>query len=574
MPNYTSIFNLNHIDDNKLVQVRGLAFSVFAFAATLVALIIDLFLHMYVVSLLVGITSIAFLSCIWFCLTGRLNYFKLVVMLFINGLIFLLSYAQGRETFVFLYYIPFIFCIPFIMDSKKKYDAELFIYVILSCCAAFLSVLFSPQQGEWEVIDADKLPTIFLINVLITICITALCALSIIYSDRFFRDILNRKIDKAEMASIMKNRFLSGTSHELRTAINGVTSASYMLQSQQHSREQEEQFRILKYCSDHMINIVNEILDFDKIVAGKLELYPRVFNISKLLHEAPLPFIEAIREKKISFKTEIDKNLENRYVISDDFRIIQVINNLLANAVKFTDKGAIQLTARLLEEDENDIKLYVSVSDTGIGIAAENIDKIFSEYWQVYNEKTLTNRGTGLGLSISKNILKLFKSNLAVSSTPGEGSIFSFRIDLKKVSFAHIPSSKNTDSLSNLENVQVLIAEDDPVNMMVATKILESRKAIVHKATNGHEVLDQLQKANKIDFVLMDLEMPLMTGYEAICQIREKYPLLPVIAFTAAMMDKHFESQLLKSGFSACIAKPFKPESFFSKINEVMALQS
>ena len=149
-----------------------------------------------------------------------------------------------------------------------------------------------------------------------------------------------------------------------------------------------------------MINIVNEILDFDKIVAGKLGC-THVFNISKLLHEAPLPLLRPF-VKKISFKIEIDKISTNRYVIGDDFRIIQVINNLLGNAVKFTEKGAIQLTARLMEEDESDIKLYVSVSDTGIGIAEENIDKIFSEYWQVYNDKTLTNRGTGLGLVFRK----------------------------------------------------------------------------------------------------------------------------------------------------------------------------
>lgn len=571
MPNLKSILNLNQIDDDKVVQIRGFAFSCFAVIASVIALLIDLYLHMFVVAAIVGVTCLAFLAAIWVCLKGWMNTFRLIIMVFINGLIFTLSYAQGKQTFVFLFYIPFMFCIPFIMEGKKKDDPKLIVYVILSAACAFATIILSPQVGNWEKIDPQKLPSLFIINITIVIFLTVLCAMSVIYSDRFFRSALTKKIDTAEMMNLMKNRFLSGTSHELRTAINGVTSASYMLQTHQHMKEQEEQFRVLKYCSDHMINIVNEILDFDKIVAGKLELYPRVFNITKLLNDAPLPFIETIKEKKLALNIHIDKTLENRFAIGDDFRIIQIINNLLSNAVKFTEKGSISLTAKLADEDANAVKLYVSVTDTGIGIAQENLDKIFSEYWQVYNERTLTNRGTGLGLSISKNILKLFKSDLKVSSRPGEGSTFSFTVELKKVSFAHVPADKPDAVPLNLENKHVLVAEDDPVNMMVATKILESKKATVHKASNGLEVINLLHGNGKIDFVLMDLEMPLMSGYEAICQIRKEYPSLPVIAFTAAMMDKHLEAQLLKSGFNACIAKPFKPDSFFSKITEVIS---
>ena len=568
-----NLFNIHQGDDSRLVQLRSFTFALFAFISSLIALIIDLFLEMYTVALLVSMISAGLLAAIWFILNGKMRFFKLIVVVFFNAMLFVLSYVQGRETFVFLLYIPLIFCIPFILESKNNYTTELLLYVLITAACAFLSIFISPQEPIFMGINTTQHETLFLINACITISITVFFALSIIYSDRVFRDILNRKIDHAEMQNLLKNRFLSGTSHELRTAINGVTSAVYMMQSQAVNGSHDQHFRVLKYCSDHMINIVNEILDYDKIESGKLELYPRVFNIGRLLQDAPLPFLENMREKKLAFVPDIDKRLQDMYVSGDDFRIVQVINNLLCNAVKFTEHGQIALKAGLAEEDETTITCCISVSDTGIGIEQADIDKIFSGYWQVYNEKTLTNRGSGLGLSISKKLLELMESGFTVDSQPGKGSTFSFTLQLNKVSFAHIPDKKAPVQENSLEGLEILVAEDDPVNMQVAVKILEMKKARVHKAVNGLEVLKTLSEHNTIDFILMDLEMPLMNGYDAIMRIRESYPDLPVIAFTAAIMDKQFETNLKKSGFTECIAKPFKPETFFSKIRYVLEQQ-
>lgn len=246
------------------------------------------------------------------------------------------------------------------------------------------------------------------------------------------------------------------------------------------------------------------------------------------------------------------------------------MNNLLSNALKFTDEGSVRLDAIVTKMEDKTFRLLVSVTDTGIGIEEENIEKIFSGFWQVYNERTLTNRGSGLGLSISKKLLQLMNSDLAVKSKPDEGSSFSFEIELQKTLAMYESKKTVIDKEIMLTGMHVLVAEDDPINLIVATKILEAKKAIVHKAVNGAEVLRILEENIDIQLILMDLEMPVMNGYAAIAEIAKRYPSLPVIAFTAAILDKRTEEQLKKSGFRECISKPFEPEIFFSKVAQVI----
>ena len=492
------------------------------------------------------------------------------MLVFVNGMLFLLSYAEGRQSFICLYYLPLIFCIPFILNDNRKYHLELFTFVMVSALSALASIFLSPENPGWEIIDSEQLKNLFYINTCITLGVTVFFALCVIYSERFFKDVLNTQLHRAEASNLMKNRFLAGTSHELRTALNGVTSAAYMLQAEEHFKTQEEHFKVLQYCSDHMINIVNEILDYDRIESGKLELNPRVFDIGRLLHDAHLPFYQVTKEKNISFISNIDEQLYNQRVFADDFRLLQVVNNLLSNALKFTDEGSVRLDAIVTKMEDKTFRLLVSVTDTGIGIEEENIEKIFSGFWQVYNERTLTNRGSGLGLSISKKLLQLMNSDLAVKSKPGEGSSFSFEIELQKTLAMYENKKTPIDKEIMLTGMHILVAEDDPINLIVATKILEAKKAIVHKAVNGAEVLRILEENIDIQLILMDLEMPVMNGYTAIAEIAKRYPSLPVIAFTAAILDKRTEDQLKKSGFRECISKPFEPEIFFSKVGQVI----
>ena len=255
------------------------------------------------------------------------------------------------------------------------------------------------------------------------------------------------------------------------------------------------------------------------------------------------------------------------YVYADKVRIIQVLNNLLSNAVKFTEKGSIELNALLTQEDETSVAVQITVTDTGIGIDENDLTNIFNSFWQVYNEKTLSERGTGLGLTISKNLLHLMQGDLLVSSSPGAGSSFSFTLPLKKsakpANGKVITRHHETDLFIHKK---ILVAEDDAINRMIAVKILELKKANVITAINGKEAVEMLLENKGIDIVLLDLEMPVMNGYEALVKMREGFPELPIIAFTAAVNDGQIEILLKEKGFTACIPKPFLPEVFYAKI--------
>jgi CheY-like chemotaxis protein len=378
------------------------------------------------------------------------------------------------------------------------------------------------------------------------------------------------QIKKTEEAMEARSRFLSNMGHELRTPLNGIIGATNLLRKGNSFPEQKEYLSILKYCSDHMLGLVNDILDFNKIEAGQLDLHPSPINLQHLLQQSALPFQNRFVEKQLELKVIIDTGL-NQTVLADDLRLVQVINNLLSNALKFTEKGFVKLQADVVNKRDDILTVKFAVEDTGIGIKLKDQQKIFGSFWQVVNETTRKYGGTGLGLTICDKLLQLMNSSMKVDSTEGIGSTFHFTINFRIV--AREDDKAVVKNVSDLRGMRILLAEDNPINMIIARKMLEDWNADVTTAEDGEEALKLLEIDSNYDLILLDLEMPRIDGYSAVKEIKRLYPHLPVLAFTAALMDNEMLLKLLNIGFLDCVLKPFQPIDFLGKIRKYTAFE-
>jgi signal transduction histidine kinase/CheY-like chemotaxis protein len=373
--------------------------------------------------------------------------------------------------------------------------------------------------------------------------------------------------EKAEKAAKVKSRFLSNMSHELRTPLNAIIGTSNILLQEEYMESQREYFDVLKNSSEHMLQLVNDILDLSKLEAGKMELENFSFNLSEFLMKVVAPF-NTINSKEMKLETDIDPVL-NVEINGDQTRLQQVLNNLLSNAKKFTREGKIVVTARAESRKSQNVLVYFCVTDTGIGIPANKLKQVFDSFTQADTETTRKYGGTGLGLAISKYIVEKMGGELQVESEEGKGSSFYFSIDFKINAKKAYVNEASLKELTGLSGLRILLAEDNPINMLVAKRFLQKWKLVVDEAVNGLEAVE-LFKKNKYDLLLIDLEMPEMDGSEAVAHIRKLDEEIPIVAFTAAVYDD-MQADLLRKGFTEFIPKPFRPEDLHKKILQLTA---
>lgn len=371
---------------------------------------------------------------------------------------------------------------------------------------------------------------------------------------------------KAEESANSKSQFLSHMSHELRTPLNGIIGSANLLLQSEFLAEQKEQLSVLKFTSEHMMNLINDILDLSKLDADRIQLERTEVNIGEFVNKISLPFVSQFENKGIALRVIIDKKVRLP-LLADPTRLNQVLTNLLSNAFKFTDRGSVTLEVKgiSLRSDYNTIEF--SVADTGIGISVDKQEQIFEQFKQADIKTTRKYGGTGLGLTISQKLVGIMGGELKVESKNNEGSRFYFQItlpvhhDRKNISISE-PVSLADDQ--NLNSIKVLVAEDNPINMMIVSKFLEKWGVTYEKAKNGLEAVSLFQKST-FDVVLMDLEMPEMDGYEALSEIRKLNPDVPAVAFTAAIFD-NMKEDLIKKGFDDYLQKPFRPEDLQAKL--------
>jgi signal transduction histidine kinase len=394
----------------------------------------------------------------------------------------------------------------------------------------------------------------------------------------FSKDITNRKRneqeltiakEKAEQANITKAHFLSNMSHELRTPLNGIIQLTSILIEEQPTEAQKKHLEVLKYSGDHMLVLVNDILDYNKIESGKVQLEQASFNLGEAVQQICAFFETDIKKKGLSFKIEIAPELYHN-VVSDVTRLRQVITNLLGNALKFTQHGSVGLSVAITQKlAENKCRVKFTIEDTGIGIAQDKLGKIFESFGQAESSTNRKFGGSGLGLTISKKLVELMGGELKVSSKLLEGSTFWFEIDFTCDAENTIKNrTSDVKTIFDLTGVRILVVEDNPVNQLVLNKQLTKWNAVVTKASNGLEAVAAADKM-EFDVILMDLQMPEMDGFEATQIIRSKKINTIILALTATT-DESLIADVSSKGMDGLIQKPYTTESLYNGISKML----
>ncbi len=375
--------------------------------------------------------------------------------------------------------------------------------------------------------------------------------------------------EQAEEIALAKQNFLSMMSHEIRTPMNAVIGITHLLLQEDPRLDQLENLNVLKFSADNLLVLINDILDYSKIEAGKVTLEEVEFRLPDLLVSIEQSMVHKAHEKNIELITSLHESLPEN-VIGDPVRISQILNNLVSNAIKFTTRGLVKMEAKVKESTEDYADIEFSVSDTGIGIAPDKLDHIFESFTQASSDTTRKFGGTGLGLAITKRLLALYNSDIKVDSVEGLGSKFFFVLRLNKGKAGQKRNQSVT--LSNapidLSHIRLLLVEDNDINTLVATKFLSHWGILPDYAVNGREAIEKV-KTKQYHIVFMDLQMPEMDGYDATKAIRalsgEYFQKLPIIALTASAMGD-IKSKLIAIGMNEYLTKPFNPSELYSKI--------
>jgi signal transduction histidine kinase/CheY-like chemotaxis protein len=376
---------------------------------------------------------------------------------------------------------------------------------------------------------------------------------------------LRKAKEDADKASDAKTEFLSMMSHELRTPLNGIVAMTYLMQQENPSAEMLENLKILQFSTENLNVLINDILDFSKIEAGKVELESIEFNFKDLLTNIKKSIEVHAASKEVEIDLQFDDNIPE-HLIGDPLRMSQIMNNLVNNAVKFTDNGRITIIARLNHFSNGSVAIDVSVRDTGIGIARENLGRIFEKFAQADKQITRRFGGTGLGLGITKKLLELHGSTIRVESEVGKGSNFYFTINLQTaVQPNKILRKDEVLDEQTLKGTKILLVEDYPINVKIATRFLEKWGMNYDTASNGRIAVEKLSQ-NDYQIVLMDLLMPEMDGYTATENIRKFDKTTPIIALTASVLNT--QDRVYEVGMNGFVTKPFNPKELFQKINK------
>jgi PAS domain S-box-containing protein len=373
---------------------------------------------------------------------------------------------------------------------------------------------------------------------------------------------------RAEEAAQSKQLFMSTMSHEIRTPLNEVIGITNLLLQGSPREDQMDYIKALKFSGNHLLTLVNDVLDYNKMESGKIIFEQTQFNLSDFLEDIKRSYSFRSKAKNLSFDIKKASDVPEE-VIGDPIRLNQILSNLLSNALKFTIHGSIKVVVKELSRTTNQSKIEFAVTDTGIGISKDKHSFVFDSFTQAASDTTRHFGGTGLGLAICKKLIELQGGTITIDSEPEKGSTFRFVISFGiSEKGARVQETELPESFSGLEGKRILVAEDNKINFFVANKFLIGWGITVTHAENGQIALDILEK-EEFDLILMDLHMPVMDGIEATRIIRRsgdpKIKDIPIVALTAAIMSESHD-KIEDLNINDYVLKPFKPHDLFERI--------
>ncbi|MGE0076570.1 MAG: ATP-binding protein [Bacteroidales bacterium] len=375
---------------------------------------------------------------------------------------------------------------------------------------------------------------------------------------------LKKSKEAAEEANRIKTVFLANMSHEIRTPMNAIQGFTEVLLKGNVSKEMTTEFtEIINTSSKQLLNVINDIIDISIIETGQFKIINENVGLNKLLNNIYNLHSNSASCKNIKLIVRFGLADNFDSIISDEHRLFQIINNLVGNAIKFTDEGFVEFGYTL-----NDRNLQFYVKDTGIGIPAEFHNLIFERFRQVDEKLSRSYGGTGLGLAICKSIVELMHGEIWIESESNVGSTFYFAFPYVRSTVIVEPNNNYIPEVIKLNNKTILVAEDDNLNFMLLKKLIEKTEATILRANNGQEVLDILDNSDGVDLILMDIKMPIMNGYEATALIRKMKKMIPIVAQTAYAMSE--EKQLaFDSGCDYYITKPINHKELFDLFKRI-----
>jgi signal transduction histidine kinase/ActR/RegA family two-component response regulator len=381
---------------------------------------------------------------------------------------------------------------------------------------------------------------------------------------------LRRAKDAAEEASRLKSQFLANISHDLRTPMNGVIGMTELALRTELDEQQRDYLRTVLDSAESLLCLLNDILDFSKIEAGKLTLEEVPFDVRELVESTVKSLGVDAERKALEVHCCVDPEVPAR-LVGDPTRFRQILSNLVSNAIKFTERGRVDVEVKPESAEGSEVVVHVAVRDTGIGIPPEKIEAIFEPFVQADGSTTRRFGGTGLGLSIASRLAKLMGGRIWAESTVGKGSTFHvvLRFAASQPDAGRLSAAPADAGSCRAAGLRILVAEDNPINRKVIAKILELERHQVTLAGDGSEAVN-LVAQERFDLILMDVQMPVMSGLEAARRIRERECAtgghIPIIALTASAM-KGDRERCLEAGMDDYLSKPVRPEA----LSEVIA---